>query len=103
AGLSGTGGGVFLSPILVLRQWALARTAAAVSALFILMNSIAGLAGNLSSTRQFPPYALWFLALAGAGGALGSYAGSRRLDPTVVKRVIAFVLVVAGVRLLLTM
>ena len=101
AGLTGTGGGIFLTPLLLLAGWARVKTAAAVSALFILCNSIAGLAGNIGSTKQFPAFALVLVAAAVIGGTLGSYLGSRRFDPGVIKRLLAVVLVIAGTKLIL--
>jgi len=102
AGLTGTGGGIFLTPLLLLAGWARVRNAAAVSALFILFNSIAGLAGNIGSTKTFPAFALVLVAAAAVGGSLGSYLGSRRFDPVVIKRLLAVVLVIAGTKLVLT-
>jgi uncharacterized protein len=101
SGLTGTGGGIFLTPLLLFMRWAPARTAAAVSALFILFNSTAGLLGNLSSTRQFPHVALVLVAAAGLGGIIGSHLGSRRFDPPLIKRFLAVVLVIAGIKLIL--
>jgi uncharacterized membrane protein YfcA len=101
AGLTGTGGGIFLTPILLFAHWASARSAGALSAVFILLNSTAGLLGNLSSTKHFPPPALPLLAAAAVGGAAGSYLGSHRLAPTVLKRLLALILVIAGGKLLL--
>jgi hypothetical protein len=102
SGLTGTGGGIFLTPILLFNQWARTKPAAAYSAFFILFNSIAGLLGNLSSTKNFPVPALALLAAAGIGGAAGSYLGSRRLAPAVIKRLLAMVLLTAAVKLILT-
>lgn len=102
AGLTGTGGGIFLTPLLLLLHWARAKHAAAVSAAFILVNSSAGLLGNLSSTRSFPVFGLALLVAAAAGGFVGSYLGSRRLDPAWIKRALALVLVIAGLKLLAT-
>lgn len=102
AGLTGTGGGIFLTPLLLIRGWAHTRTAAAVSALFILVNSIAGLVGYFSSGRPVPSVA-WVLALAAAaGGTIGSYLGSRRFPVRIVTRLLAVVLIVAGLKLILT-
>ena len=101
AGLTGTGGGIFLTPLLLLMHWARTKPAAAVSALFILVNSVAGLAGNIGATRSFPSFALVLLGAAGVGGAIGSYFGSRRFDPTLVKRLLAVVLLIAGAKLIL--
>ena len=58
SGLTGTGGGIFLSPLLIFMRWARTKVAAAVSALFILVNSLSGLLGNLSATREFPAFSL---------------------------------------------
>jgi hypothetical protein len=100
SGLTGTGGGIFLTPLLLFMHWARAKQAAAVSALFILVNSIAGLAGNFSSTRQFPAFALALVGAAGVGGAIGSWFGSRRFNPVVIKRLLAVVLLIAGSKLI---
>ncbi|WP_308419389.1 sulfite exporter TauE/SafE family protein [Arenimonas maotaiensis] len=102
SGLTGTGGGIFLTPLLLIMNWATARNAAAVSALFILVNSIAGLLGNISSTRQFPAFALVLVVAAGFGGIIGSYLGSRRFNPLQIKRFLAVVLLIAGCKLILT-
>lgn len=102
SGLTGTGGGIFLTPLLLFMHWAQARPAAAVSALFILVNSIAGLLGNIGSTGQFPTFALILVAAAAVGGSIGSYLGSRRFDPALIKKCLALVLLVAGTKLILT-
>ena len=96
SGLTGTGGGIFLTPLLLFMRWAKTKNAAAVSALFILANSTAGLLGNLSSTRRFPVFAIALAVAAIAGGTAGSYYGSRRFDHTVIKRLLAVVLLIAG-------
>lgn len=102
SGMTGTGGGIFLTPLLIFLRWARTRTAAAVSALFILMNSISGLLGNISATQTFPRFGFSLLAAAGVGGAIGSYFGSRRLRPLVIKRLLAIVLIIAGLKLVFT-
>ncbi|MES2467830.1 MAG: sulfite exporter TauE/SafE family protein [Verrucomicrobiota bacterium] len=102
AGLTGTGGGIFLTPLLLMMRWAQAKPAAAVSALFILVNSAAGLLGNLSSTKSFPPFAIVLAIGAVAGGTAGSWLGSRRFEPAVIKRLLALVLLIAGLKLILT-
>lgn len=102
SGLTGTGGGIFLTPLLLFLGWARTKTASAVSALFILFNSAAGLAGNVSATRTLPGFALVLLAAAAAGGAIGSWFGSRRLPHTTIKRLLAAVLVIAGAKLTFT-
>ncbi|MDF2446959.1 MAG: hypothetical protein K0S46_2195 [Moraxellaceae bacterium] len=99
SGLTGTGGGIFLTPLLLFMHWAKAKQAAAVSAVFILLNSSAGLLGSLSSSRTYPDFGLELLAAAGIGGLLGSWLGSRRLEPRLIKRFLAAVLVIAGTKL----
>lgn len=99
AGLTGTGGGIFLTPLLLVLKWARTKTAAATSALFILCNSVAGLAGNASSTKQIPAYIAPLVLAVIVGGGAGSYFGARRFAPAVIKRILAAVLVIAGVKL----
>lgn len=99
AGLTGTGGGIFLTPLLILFRWARTKTASAVSAAFILVNSIAGLAGNLAATRSLPRIAVPLALTAVLGGALGSWLGARRLDVVWIKRLLAVVLTIAGFKL----
>lgn len=101
SGLTGTGGGIFLTPLLLFMGWASPKRAAAVSALFILLNSTAGLLGNVSSTRQLPSYLWVLLVAAGIGGTLGSYLGSNRVPVTAIKRLLAGVLLIAGGKLVL--
>ena len=102
SGLTGTGGGIFLTPLLILMCWARTKSASAVSALFILLNSASGLAGNFSATQSFPEFA-WVLVIpAVIGGTIGSYFGSRRLPHTAIKRLLAIVLTIAGFKLILT-
>ncbi|MEO8586087.1 MAG: sulfite exporter TauE/SafE family protein, partial [Acidobacteriota bacterium] len=102
AGLTGTGGGIFLTPLLLLKRWARVKTAAAVSALFILVNSVAGLLGNLGSARNVPSFAIVLGAAAVIGGTLGSYVGSQRFRPVAIRRSLALVLLIAGAKLVLT-
>lgn len=100
SGLTGTGGGVFLTPLVIFRRWANTKTASAVSALFILVNSIAGLLGNLKATKNFPDFALPLAVAVVVGGFVGSYLGSRRLPPMAIKRLLAVVLAIAGLKLI---
>ncbi len=101
AGLTGTGGGIFLTPLLLSMGWAKVKQAAAVSAPFILLNSAAGLAGNFASTTQLPAELPWLLGAVAAGGLIGSRLGSRRLPVEAIKRLLAVVLVIAGLKLVL--
>jgi uncharacterized membrane protein YfcA len=100
AGLTGTGGGIFLTPWMLWRQWAPTKTVAAVSVIFILVNSISGLAGYLSSARAFPQVSWILLATAVVGGWVGSRWGSRRYSPIWIQRLLAVVLLIAGGKLI---
>ncbi|HBD18879.1 MAG TPA: hypothetical protein DC063_01420 [Arenimonas sp.] len=100
SGLTGTGGGIFLTPLLTLRGWARSGTAAGVSAPFILVNSMAGLAGNVSATQHLPGFILPLVGAVLVGGFIGAHLGSHRLPQGAIKRVLAVVLVIAGAKLL---
>lgn len=99
SGLTGVGGGVFLSPLIVLMGWASVRAAAAPTAAFILANSVAGLLGLLSRQPSFPePLPYWVCAVI-AGGLIGSWLGARKLDLTMLRRALAIVLLIAGLKM----
>jgi len=100
SGLTGTGGGIFLTPLGIFLGWDRTKTIAAVSAAFILVNSASGLAGFLLSARAFPGVAWSLAAAAVAGGLAGSYLGSSRLPHAAIKRLLAVVLSIAGIKLL---
>ncbi len=100
SGLTGTGGGIFLTPLMLLCGWAKAKQAAAVSALFILVNSLAGLAGYLGSGRPVPDFAWWLAIVAALAGLAGSHLGSRRIPVRGIQVLLATVLVIAGAKLI---
>jgi len=100
SGLTGVGGGIFLSPLLLLMNWAGVRQTAALSAAFILVNSAAGLLGHLASVKALPNAIVWWAPTALIGGLIGSELGSRRLPPLAVRRLLAAVLLVAGLKML---
>ena len=100
AGLTGTGGGIFLTPLAIFRRWGLTKTVSGISVLFILVNSLSGLAGNLRATKSFPGFAWILLAAAVLGGTAGSYLGSARLPHAAIKRLLAIVLAIAGLKLI---
>lgn len=107
SGLTGVGGGIFLSPLLLLMGWAPTRVISGVSALFILVNSIAGLLGLFASGKPIPLDWLqnnlpWLAIAAAAGGWLGAEMGSKRLSVPVIRKVLSLVLLVAGGKMLLT-
>jgi hypothetical protein len=93
------GGGIFLSPLAVLTRWADAKTTAATSAVFILVNSVAGLAGRVVGDRfEVGPMAPLVVA-AFVGGLAGSYLGARYFSGTVVRRLLGVVLLLAVAKL----
>ena len=102
AGLTGTGGGIFLTPVLLFLRWAHIRQAAAVSALFIWVNSIAGLVGYFTKVRTIPSLGLILAAAAIIGGIIGSHLGSRRFAVRVISLCLATVLLIAGIKLIFT-
>jgi len=102
SGLTGTGGGIFLTPLLLFCQWAHIRQAAAVSALFIWGNSIAGLVGYFTKVHSIPSLGLILAAAAIIGGIMGSYLGSRHLAVRVISLFLATVLLIAGMKLIFT-
>ena len=100
SGLTATGGGVFLSPLLILLGWMTPRQAVGVAAPFILLNSIAGLAGSATLTPQVLPAAFpVYAAVTMAGTILGATIGIRYLPPNVIVLVLGLVLMVSGVKL----
>jgi uncharacterized membrane protein YfcA len=101
SGLTGTGGGIFLTPLLLLCKWARTKNVAATSALFILVNSSTGLLGFLSSGKSIPSFTWALAAFAIAGGTLGSWLGSRRFPVRTLQLLLAAVLLLAGVKLVL--
>jgi uncharacterized membrane protein YfcA len=102
SGLTGVGGGIFLSPLLLLMRWAEIKTIAGISAAFILVNSIAGLLGVMTHAPALPSaLPLWALA-AVMGGFIGAGYGSQRLGNPALRRMLALVLVIAGVKMLAT-
>jgi uncharacterized membrane protein YfcA len=100
AGLTGTGGGIFLTPLLIAASWAGTRFAAGTSAIFILANSISGLAGNLAAVGSIPAAIPLWLGSVAVGGAIGSELGSRRLPAPWLRRGLALVLLIAGLKLI---
>jgi uncharacterized membrane protein YfcA len=102
SGLTGTGGGIFLTPLLLFCKWAPIKKAAAVSALFILVNSIGGLVGYFAAKRSIPDLGIYLAIPAIAGGTIGSYLGSRRLPVRGIAIFLATVLTIAGIKLVLT-
>jgi uncharacterized membrane protein YfcA len=101
SGLVGVGGGIFLTPVLLLMNWSETKTAAGVSALFIFVNSSAALAGNYEQVSVLPTAAWFWIAVAVVGGIIGSTLGAKRFDSLTLRRVLATVLLFAAVKLIL--
>ncbi len=102
SGLTGTGGGIFLTPLLLFCRWAHIRQAAAVSALFILVNSIAGLVGYFTAVHSIPSLGFVLGTAAIIGGFLGSRLGSRHFPARTILLFLAVVLTIAGIKLIFT-
>jgi len=100
SGLTGVGGGIFLSPLLLYMGWAETRATSGVAAPFILVNSIAGLLGHFSSVEQLPPSVPIWGAAAVLGGWIGASYGSKRAPAPVLRQLLSLVLVVASVKLI---
>lgn len=101
SGLTGIGGGIFLRPALHYMRWAEPRLVSGISAMFIFVNSVAGLMGSLSKTLEFPGFIYGWAVAALAGGMIGSGIGSVRLGDTAIKRMLGAVLLFAGVKMML--
>lgn len=96
SGLTGIGGGVFLSPILLFYKWAETKVISGVAAAFILVNSIAGLIGVLIKQPVLPAALPYWAVAAILGGLIGAEYGSRRLANPSIRRLLALVLLLAG-------
>jgi hypothetical protein len=102
SGLTGVGGGIFLSPLLLFLRWANMRTTAAISAAFILVNSVAGLAGLITTGVSLPRGLPWMILAALGGAIVGSELAVRRLAPVRLRQLLGVVLVIAAVKMFIT-
>jgi uncharacterized protein len=100
SGLIGIGGGILLSPVLLLLKWTDQKQTAAISALFIFVNSLAGLSGQLTKGTEFTSEMLIYVAIAFAGGLTGAYLGALKLNQVILKNVLALVLLLAAAKLI---
>ncbi len=103
SGIVGVGGGIFLSPIMLLMKWASVKQTAAVSALFIVVNSFAGLGGRALRGSFDVSTSIPIVAAAFAGGLLGSYFGASKFSGLVLRRILGLVLAIAAFKLIVTM
>lgn len=102
SGMIGIGGGIILSPILLLLQWADMKKTAAASALFIFVNSIAGLAGLFTKGFEFKTEMGWMIVLALIGGIAGSHFGANKFKSEFLNKILAIVLIIASIKLIIT-
>jgi uncharacterized membrane protein YfcA len=102
SGLIGIGGGIILSPILLMMRWTNQKQTAAISALFIFVNSLSGLAGQLSTGLVLQSSMVSYVAVAFCGGTIGGWLGAGKFNQQILKYLLAIVLFVAALKLLLT-
>jgi len=102
SGLTGTGGAIFLTPLLLFAHWARTRSASGMSAGFVLVNSVAGLAGLQAAQIVWSPAMPLWLATVAVGAAIGTRFGTSKLPVPLLKRILAVVLVIAAGKLALT-
>ena len=102
SGLIGIGGGIILSPVLLMLKWTNQKQTAAISALFIFVNSLAGLGGQLSKGIVVESEMFIFAGIAFVGGSLGGWLGASRFNQQILKYLLAVVLLMAALKLLLT-
>lgn len=102
SGIIGIGGGIILSPILLLLKWTNQKQTAAISALFIFVNSLSGLAGQFTKGISVSSDMLTFVAIAFAGGICGAYLGALKFKQNILKNTLAVVLMMAGWKLIFT-
>ena len=99
SGLIGLGGGIILSPVILLMHWGRMKEAAAVSALFIWVNSASGMAGQLAKGVTISSESWIFVVLAVIGGYAGGYIGSKKMNNSALRYLLAFVLILAVIKL----
>ena len=100
SGMIGIGGGIILSPVLLLLKWANQKQAAAISALFIFVNSLSGLIAQLSDGITFSTSMYAYVVVAFGGGICGAYFGALKFNQTVLKNVLGVVLLIAALKLI---
>ena len=100
AGLTGTGGGIFLSPLIIFAAWTTTKGASGTVAIFIFFNSLFGLMGNITSLSSIPPTLPLYCGAALFGGIIGSRIGIHYFQHTAIKRTLGLVLLIAGLKLM---
>lgn len=100
SGITGVGGGIFLSPLVLLMGWATPKETAGVAIVFVLVNSISGLFGHWSNTLTLPPQILYWGIAVILGGWIGAEYGSHKLPNPLIRRVLAGILLLGGAKML---
>jgi len=100
AGLTGVGGGIFLSPLLLFFRLAEIKVISGIAAAFILVNSVAGLLGVITTSPELPSALPYWAVAAVAGGLVGAEYGSKRLGNPATKKLLAVVLLIAGTKMI---
>ena len=103
SGITGTGGGIFLSPLIIWLGWTTVKEASGTVAAFILCNSLAGLLGNFASTSKLPDALPLFLVAVILGALIGTRLGTIRFSYSGIKRSLGCVLIVAGIKFLMVL
>lgn len=102
AGLTGTGGGIFLSPVILFFGWSQTRNSLGTASIFILINSISGLLGNLSSIHHLPQALPLYLLAVFIGAVIGTAIGTRHASVPTIRKLLGIVLLIAGAKLIWT-
>ncbi len=102
SGLTGVGGGIFLSPLLLFFRWAEVKVISGIAAAFILVNSVAGLLGVVTTSPDLPSALPYWAIAAVVGGFIGAEYGSRRLGNPAIQKLLSLVLLVAGIKMIAT-
>tara|TARA_B100000768_G_scaffold127081_1_gene117694 strand:+ start:676 stop:1491 length:816 start_codon:yes stop_codon:yes gene_type:complete len=102
SGLTGTGGGIFLSPLIIFLGWTSIKGASGTAAIFILFNSISGLLGNISSVHSVPDEIFIYIFAVFIGTLVGTYLGIKKLNQLAVKKTLGIVIIIAGLKFIFT-
>jgi len=102
SGLTGTGGGIFLSPLIIFLGWTSVKGASGTAAVFILFNSISGLWGNISSVRSVPDEIFIYILAVLLGTLIGTHLGIKKFNQIVVKKTLGVVIIIAGLKFIFT-